>query len=159
MFSAVWERRSGRRLEIEQRIREKKAEVYENFITGMVAFLFSAVEKNQKTSNTQKPNLKKMETEKQGGSVERDAAEFLQQLTPSLMIWASEDVINSWLAIKKKTSTPSTTGSNIEPLYLFEDMVLTMRRDLGHEDKNLSEGRLLSLFINDVEANPRQKLN
>ena len=35
-------------------------------------------------------------------------------------------------------------------MFLYEQLLLTIRRDLGHANKDIKTGDILSLFINDI---------
>ena len=35
-------------------------------------------------------------------------------------------------------------------LYVVEDLLLAIRKDLGHKNKNLTKGKILGLFVNDL---------
>ena len=38
-----------------------------------------------------------------------------------------------------------------EILFLTEKLLFAIRRDLGHKNKNLKKGDILSIFVNDIE--------
>jgi hypothetical protein len=38
-----------------------------------------------------------------------------------------------------------------ESLFMFEQVLLVIRRDLGHANKDLARGDLLALWINDID--------
>ncbi|MCH7729499.1 MAG: hypothetical protein IH991_23940 [Planctomycetes bacterium] len=35
-------------------------------------------------------------------------------------------------------------------MFIYEDLIRAIRRDLGHKNKDLTKGKLLSLFVNDI---------
>ena len=35
-------------------------------------------------------------------------------------------------------------------MFIYEDLIRAVRKDLGHKNKDLTKGKLLSLFINDI---------
>lgn len=40
---------------------------------------------------------------------------------------------------------------NVSTLFLFEDVLFSLRGDIGHSNKGLSQGDLLALFVNDID--------
>jgi hypothetical protein len=54
------------------------------------------------------------------------------------------------------------TGTTPDPVSLmfgFEDVLLTIRQDVGHTNKGLTRGDLLALWVNDVDKALMPALN
>ena len=79
---------------------------------------------------------------------QKKAAESLfNELTPELINWASDEVLVAWSRFKRN----AISGSGVETVFDFEKVLLAIRHDYGHKGKNVSEGDLLGLFINDID--------
>ena len=71
-----------------------------------------------------------------------DMMSFSQKLT----LWGSNRVIKKWLKFK---STSANTENSTELLFVLEDILFAMRKDMGL--KRLGKGKLLSFFVNDID--------
>ena len=55
---------------------------------------------------------------------------------------------------KRPTNTLKSNVTAQDPaksLFVLENMLFAIRRDLGHKNKNLKQGDLLSLFVTDID--------
>lgn len=66
------------------------------------------------------------------------------EMIPDLILWASDDVLNIFIKFKSDNSS--------NKLFLFGEMLLAMRKDLGHQNNKLTKESILLTFIN-VETN------
>ncbi len=111
--------------------REKKVPFYDELIRFILGLVFA--EKRSITPLSEQEIINK-----------------LTFFTEDLIIWGSDDVLNTWIEFRKvliaNTEQPST---NI--VFEVEKLLLAIRKDLGHSNKNLSKGKLLSAFINDID--------
>lgn len=117
-------------LEFKQKRREylyqKREDPYENFI--------SVVYKVQE--------LAKAGKEYSNEDMLSDMMSFSQKLT----LWGSNRVIKKWLKFK---STSTNTENSTDLLFVLEDILFAMRKDMGL--KKLGKGKLLSFFVNDID--------
>jgi len=121
---------------IEQQIREQKVPVYEEFID----FFFSLFQ-NSKTSNI---------------IDSKEFEDFFWKMNKKSVLWLSDKTFKSYINWKKTTARfadvkDRSETENIKMLLLFEKLLLDFREDIGHKNKNLENGDLLSLFLNDWE--------
>lgn len=74
-----------------------------------------------------------------------DTVQFSQKLT----LWGSSKVIKKWLrfrlSIQEKDFDPENN------LFVMEDIIFEIRKDMGLKRKGLKKGDLLSFFINDIK--------
>jgi hypothetical protein len=71
-------------------------------------------------------------------------------MTPELILWASDDVLNLYITFRQiSTSDPRINPSN--PVILFGQMLLAIRKDLGHQNNNINESFILGTFVNDLD--------
>lgn len=112
---------------VQKEHREKKVPVYEDLMQFMFRILMSS---------------------KTGEAVsEKEMMDFMFSFNQRMMVWGSDEVLASWVAWRKS----ATSGS--EPfglMFRYEKLILAIRQDLGHRNKKLDTGDVLSLFINDI---------
>ncbi|MBK1695416.1 hypothetical protein CKO09_11805 [Chromatium weissei] len=116
-------------------IRDKKTPVYEK----IVSFIFSL-------TFAEKLGIKQ--------PTEKEVIKFMAEITQEIVIWGSDDMIEAFH--KFKANGMENNEANVkEPysiLFVVEDLFLAIRKDLGHSNKNMSRGKILSLFINDMPS-------
>ncbi len=114
---------------VQQQIREKKIPIYEQ----LISFLINAIlaDKIGKEKMSEQEMVKKF-------------AEFVEEL----IIWGSDGVLLRYEQFRNATNRGVSPA---ELMFIFEALLLEIRKDLGHSNKSLSQGKLLGLFINDVE--------
>ncbi|MCW2785661.1 MAG: hypothetical protein JWP74_2178 [Marmoricola sp.] len=112
-----------RRQKIELEIRERKIPVYQGMVEGLLTGLLDSEEDDTSALEA-----------------------VFKEITPQLITWASDDVIAAWAKFKRD----SGESEPIALMFQFEEVLMAVRRDLGHATKNLSKGDLLGLFINDI---------
>jgi len=119
--------------DIEQQLRVKKIPVYENFL--QLCFRCMAAVKDGEVSESKAP-------------LDSEFRDFIQ----TMIVWASDDVMlafSKWLQICRSPSD-SETGA-LEKAVALEQLLLVIRKDLGHENKNLGQGDILRLIVNDLD--------
>ena len=115
-----------------QEIRAKKIPIYEELISVLMRFVFA-----------QKLGLEPMS--------ESELMKFMAEFTEKITVWGSDDVIKAW----RKFRLSAGGGSNPQSiLFVYEDMLLAIRKDLGHKNSGFKKGTLLGLFVNDIDSSP-----
>jgi hypothetical protein len=132
VIAIVIGRSYDRKLEIESKQREKKIEIYESFLE--VWF--------NKLMNESK-NVKKNEI------IDEEFLAYIGTFASKLILWGSENVINSYNSFRY-TSLNTELHSNKTILQKFEELLLEIRKEIGHTNKKLEDNDLLRLFINDL---------
>ena len=66
------------------------------------------------------------------------------------MVWGSDDVLREFIAYRRFIVNRAE-DQPAEVLFAYENLVATIRSDLGHKNKDLKRGDVLSLFINDID--------
>ena len=120
------------RIKIKQDVREKKIPVYEEQMQTIFKILFSAKE-GEKQLNTQ------------------EFENAFRAFTEKLIIWENSNVIKAWVDFRNfpwTTPEENVTGG----FEKFEEFVFALRKDIGNDNKKLSKGDLLRLFINDYDS-------
>ena len=80
-----------------------------------------------------------------------DIANFSQALT----LWGSSRVIKKWIEFRELSQDKTLAMQN---LFLLEDIVFEIRKDMGQKKKGLKQGDLLSFFVNDIKNHlPKNK--
>ena len=117
---------------IRKELREKKIPVYEDLIKFMFRILMGA------------------ETDDQPS--EKEILDFMSHFTQRIMVWGSDDVLASWVRWRRAAIDEQEIKKHpMKLLFLYEDLILTIRKDLGHKNKNIGKGDVLVLFINDID--------
>lgn len=78
---------------------------------------------------------------------EEEVIDFFQRIIPKLVLWSSDDVLETFIKFRQLSAQPGNTST----FSLFGKMLLDIRKDLGHQNKGLSELYLLGVFVNDIE--------
>ncbi len=81
---------------------------------------------------------------------EEELIQGFADMTPDLILWASDDVLNLYIKFRQITNN-NMQDSSSNPILLFGQMLLAMRKDLGHQNNQINEGSILGTFVNDVE--------
>lgn len=92
---------------------------------------------------------------------EHDMLEDLFKFSQQITIWGSNEVIQKWNRFRnysiKREKDPTLPSENI--LFILEDIIYAIRKDMGHKDKVLKRGELLSLFVNDIDEALEKRQN
>ena len=87
------------------------------------------------------------------GRQSKNEGELVQEfaeMTPDLILWASDDVLNLYIQFRQMASDSIQESMN-SPIFLFGQLLLAMRKDLGHQNKQIDEVSILGTFVNDTE--------
>ena len=77
---------------------------------------------------------------------------FMAEITQELVIWGSDEMLEAFYKFRMM-SIENADGNSENPydvLFMVEDLLLAIRKDLGHKNKNISRGKILGLFVNDL---------
>lgn len=132
VLSILLQRQYERRQQLEQVIRQRKTEIYESVVNSFFDIF----------------GLGKDRTEEQSQEAIAEAVIRLAELTPHLGSWASDSVLISWSRYRR---VMAAQGSPLDSILGFERVLLEIRRDLGHPNKDVKQGDLLGLWINDID--------
>lgn len=119
-----------RKKDIEFQIREQKLPIYEEFIGFIFQMLF-----DEKYEKMQEPQKKKL------------MSEFVAKFSKRSILWLSDESLTAYINWKRIAANVNT--SQEEQLASLEDLFLAFRKDVGHTNKNLKRGDILSIFITD----------
>lgn len=81
---------------------------------------------------------------------EKDLIKEFANITPDLILWASDDVLKFYVKFRQIADNAVESKAN-DSILLFAKMLLSMRKDLGHQNNQINETLILGTFINDVE--------
>lgn len=81
---------------------------------------------------------------------QEELAKGFADMTPDLILWASDDVLNLYIKFRqiKENNIEDITQN---PILLFGQLLLAMRKDLGHQNNQLNEVSILGTFVDDVQ--------
>lgn len=106
---------------------EKREEPYSDFI--------EMVYKIQQSSKG------KIYTEEQ---MLNDMIGFSKKLT----LWGSSRVIKKWITFRQRSQKGTDSINN---LFILEDILFDIRKDMGQPKKGLKQGDILAFFVNDIK--------
>lgn len=133
VFSVVVTKYYDRKRVIEQEIREKKIPMYVEF----VEFWFNTLYAKRITGKDM---------------TEKEMVQFFNAFTQKLMIWGSDEVLTLWSRYRRGfTGVQDTESISPEKLFEFENLLMAIRKDMGHRNNGVIKGDLLGLFINDID--------
>jgi hypothetical protein len=79
---------------------------------------------------------------------EREMLKQIFDISKQLMIWGSEDVLKEWSRMRMISETDmDSQKKTIEMIKNTHDLFRAIRRDLGHDDRNLSQEEYLRVFL------------
>jgi len=122
-----------RQREREQALRERKAPVY----IELMKFYFRVVARSKSDGNDTGPKDDEIE-------------DFLKNQMPEIIIWASDDVVRNFSRFRQGPSEFEEDDENIYAMRSFEELIRAIRQDVGHKSTGISRLDLLSVFINDI---------
>lgn len=126
LIAVLRSKTADRQREIDQELREKKGPIYEEF----TQFLIGKVLRNNASHE--------------------EMMEYIVKFSQEMIVWGDDEVIHAWANFKSAAET-----AEIDPrrsLFATEDILFAIRRSMGHFNKTLRRGDLLSLFVNDIHT-------
>lgn len=124
IYAAIKTKSAERIKEIEQELRKQKAPIYEEFSE----FILGKVLNNKASEDEMK--------------------EFVIKFSQKMLVWGGDNVINAWVDFRKNVGNENF---QYQVLFLIENVLFAIRSDMGHLNKGLKQGDLLTLFVNDME--------
>jgi hypothetical protein len=130
VFSLALSKAYETRAAIRNDLRQKKTPVYEDIVhTLLYDVMFSKLLGKEAPSQA-------------------ELMEFFARITEKLTIWGSDDVLKTYGEFKAKAATVKDPKQNI---FMFEDLLLAIRKDLGHRNKEIGRTAILKLFVTDID--------
>lgn len=114
-----------RKKELDALYRDKKTEIYDEFLKQFFGTFFSAGEKP-----VDQP--------------EKDLVPFLREFTRKLILWSGPEVIEAFVAWKDHLAKGTPDAKSI---FLTEAFLLAIRKDLRHTNLGLQRGFFARLFL------------
>lgn len=130
VVSVLYAKHLEQRLALRKEHREKKIPVYEDLIAFIFKVLYSVKPEGKSSMST------------------KEMIDTHSKLTQKAIVWASDDVVQAFHRFRIASLSAET--DKVRVALAVENLFLAIRRDLGHENKNLHTGQLLQLFINDL---------
>lgn len=81
---------------------------------------------------------------------EQDMLKDMMSFSRQLTLWGSSRVIRKWLAFRESSQNPGEKPTN--NLFVLEDIIFEIRKDMGQKRKGLKKGDLLAFFVNDIKS-------
>lgn len=133
-----------RKRELDALYRDKKTEIYDEFLKEFFELFFSA---DERIEDHPKKNL----------------VAFLREFTRKLLLWSSPEVIEAFVTWKDHLIKGTPDAKSI---FLMEDFLFAIRKDLRHTNTGLRKGFFARLFLKEsdlflslAEKNPNVTLD
>lgn len=117
-----------RRKELDALYREKKTEIYDEFLREFFTLFWGTGETD--------------------AAAEKDLVPFLREFTRKLVLWSGPEVIEAFVAWKGHLAKGTPDAKSI---FLTEAFLLAIRRDLRHSNRGLRKGFFACLFLQQGE--------
>jgi hypothetical protein len=134
-----------RRRELEMSAREKRIPIYESFVDVWFRQLY------WERMGEEEPS-------------KEEVMKAMVDFTKDGTVWASDEVILKWSEVRRrfallgdlqeeltKVGTEPQGAAAVEPLFIFEEFLLSIRKDTGYAKTKLKRGDLLGMFIDDID--------
>lgn len=72
----------------------------------------------------------------------------MAEMTPEMLIYASNGFLKQW---RKFRSVSVDETNPAQAIFQMEELLKSMRKDLGHSSWLLDKGDVLAVFINDID--------
>ncbi|HNT28642.1 MAG TPA: hypothetical protein PKH10_10765 [bacterium] len=132
VLSLLITKQHDKQLEIMRDLRNKKTPVYIGFVDSLFSAMYSFKEGHK-------------------AMTQEEMALNFEKYTKELMIWGSDEVVNSYKEFHSKLKTPPQTDADrLAVLDNFGSLILSIRKDLGYQNRDIAPRDLLSLFISDL---------
>lgn len=115
------------RASIRSHLREKKTPIYESIVATLFRVMFAAKLKKEQLS-------------------EDELVAFFVKTTETLTIWGSDEVVAAFSRFRAQASENPK-----ESIFVMEELLLAIRKDLGHKNKAMGRGSILRLFVTDID--------
>ncbi len=81
---------------------------------------------------------------------EQEMIKIFAKFTQKIVVWGSDDAIKAYYDYKRISFESLEKEIGTTGVFAIEDLMLALRRDLGHSNKGLKRGKILGLFVNDI---------
>lgn len=76
---------------------------------------------------------------------EKEMIEIMSDFTQRSIVWAADDVLNAWIKFRGASiHEAAMKHAPFELMFIYEDLIRAIHKDLGHKNKDLTKGKLLS---------------
>lgn len=118
---------------IEMEIRNKKIPIYEEFMEFYFTNIYNSKGNNKENNHN-------------------NMIKFFQGFHQKAIIWFPDEVLKSYINWKKNISKFSDGEIKLQETILQqEDFMKIIRKDIGHNNKEIEKWEISSLYINDID--------
>ena len=129
-MTKVFERQS----QVEQALRASKIPLYEEFIRFWLGYLMQS-----------KAGVPKVSDE--------DLQRFFHDSTQRIIVWGSDEVFREYVAFRRVTIGSDGSPAAIRAIAgSFGQLLLAIRKDVGHQNRGVTTADVLMTFLNDADA-------
>ena len=132
VMSALISKKEDRKAAVEAQMRDNKVPSYE-MVIKLVYDVANTVQKNEKIDETE---------------MRETMFEIMRQIT----VWAPDEVVRAFVDFKKNKPSYKQLDDPRNTLDLVADLILAIRKDLGHNKGSLDRKTVLAMFVSDVDT-------
>lgn len=129
-FGFLYNQKKAKERDIAEAHRPQKVELYKQFMDLIV--------------DIQTRSLEGKLDELQKDDIPKDLIDKMIQFTRDLIVWGSPDMIKKWAKFRHAAAQASP-----DILYDVDEMLQSIRSDLGNSNLRLKKGDLIKLFLSD----------
>lgn len=138
VISVIAGKQLEKKREIENQHRTQKIEIYEYFMEKWFELLL----KHKKSQVNQK----------MAKAFNDESKKFFEKFSRELILWGNHNVIKQYGILKNSGTDYDPQDPDKTPILLvFEKVLFAIRKDIGHSNKNLKPGDLITLFVTDPD--------
>ncbi|MFP3897406.1 MAG: hypothetical protein ACLFV5_11310 [Anaerolineales bacterium] len=134
VFGYWYTQRESKSREIAEAHRPKKIELYRTFMDILQRFI--------------QPSLDDEDTEIDPENLSKDVQDLFFEFNRGLIVWGSPSMIETWLRFRSEANLPDAEN---RALLLMDEVLRSIRKDLGNSNFGLNDGDLVKIFLKDPE--------
>jgi hypothetical protein len=128
VLGVVWQQRQSERARLREAHRDRMTPVYYDLLGAFKKFTAGAAE--------QDPEIEEL---------------FIDLKSRQLLLGASSQMVRAFNAWQGRANELQERGDSTGAVLAWEELLLAIRKDLGHQDSDLPQGELLRLFVTDYD--------
>ncbi|MBX5446819.1 hypothetical protein [Sphaerobacter sp.] len=152
--------KANREMQAAQALRERKSRVYSQFVDLLIKQMLAEKQTEKKQARNGKHNGQKLALERAtpSSATKRDPdpalIRHLTHLMGEMVVWGSDGVLKKWGEFKKlgagvAMNDAARREQGLRLARKLAEILLEIRRDLGHMNEGFCADDVLRLFIND----------
>jgi hypothetical protein len=151
VFGVLWQQRASEQARLREARRERMTPIYDGLLRLVLDRMGSAGDRSNGEEGTEGQVREDDEADGEGdGDQETEA--FMRDLRGrQLFLGASSEMIRAFNMWQATTNAANVEKDEAAAVLAWEDFLLAIRKDLGHQDSGLPPRELLRVLIPDID--------